>query len=746
MLIIESTTSATEELHAAPSILVQEPEEEEEEKAPKWKGKGKAGAASEEGRAGPVDLHCSEITVDWTKFEPPAGLRDTADSKSELVAHIIQESIDKIKARTAEEEERRKAEHEAERIRHEEELRQDNEKGGSIEIPSGEKTSEDDNPSETRTETPATAEGREPYAFLAPELPAKSKKRSLMKLFRRLNNTREKGESSATGAARYRSSMESSTYAAKKRFISEVLKKTASHTNSSPNSSVHEVEVECVSCLDDFSPKEMVKAPCHSYCKDCFLRLITTACENEQQWPPKCCLNNIPTKTIIPNIYDDLKKVYRDRAEEWNLPVSDRIYCSHASCSVWVKPSHINRARNVARCSAGHRTCTICRGPQHEGDNCPEDRDMMRTDELAEEEGWKRCYGCHAYVEHREACQHMTCRCGAEFCYVCGARWRTCDCSMEQLSNLKREATVRRQARVERETQEAAEIQEALRLIEEFEREEALKAELLRQEQERLAEERRQRELEERIRREEERRQAVEAKFQELREIFTHIHELQRIIVQRDHKTEETNLKNDSAAALADLREKMELDREKLNSATKVKFAKREYALNCEFAARVAEERRIEEQYHSKLTAYWSHRRDGEAKVEAAMKELKRKMDDGYRSWEQWRESELDGYLWGLREDQAIRDELMQESERRLAESTREEQIAFSQRKVAELRWVHEVIEERRRMLADMETDEIENGEDIEAWFADEPLDENSINSLELEREYRVPGAFTWAG
>ncbi|KAI1775606.1 hypothetical protein F4818DRAFT_440885 [Hypoxylon cercidicola] len=730
MLIIESTTSVTEELHAAPSIEVQEPEEVEDE-APKWKGKGKAGVASEEDRARSGDLHSSELTVDWTKFEPPAGLRDTADSKSELVAQIIQESIDKVKARIAEEE-KRKAEDEAERLTQEEKLRQESEKGKSIEVldtPLGEKTSEDDRLSKTRAETPAMTASKEPHVLLAPEPPAKSKKRSLMRLFRRLNHT-EKGESSSTGAARHRldvvrSSMESSTYVATKLLVSEVLK-TASHNNSSPSSSVHEPEVECVSCLDDFSPKEMVKAPCHSYCKPCFLRLINTVCENEQQWPPKCCLNPIPRKTIISNIDDDLTNVYRDRAEEWDLPVSERIYCSNPICSVWVKPRYVDRAHGVARCSEGHQTCTICRGPQHEGDNCPQDRDMMRTDELAEEEGWKRCYGCHAYVEHREACQHMTCRCGAEFCYVCGARWRTCGCNMEQLASLKNSVATRRQARLDRELQEAAEIEEALRQVEEFEREEALKAELLRQEQERLAEERRQRELEERIKREEERRQAVQAKFQELRDIFTHVHELQRIIVQREHKTEETSLESDSAAALADLRERLGIDREKLSSATKVKFAKREYALNCEFEARVAEERRIEEQYHDKLKAYWSHRQAGEAKVEASMRELKRKMDDGYRSWEEWRNKQLSDYLWSIKEEQAIKEELMQEMDRRLTESTREEQIAFSLRKVAELRWVDEVIEERGRMLADMETTVIENGEDIDAWFADESLDDDN--------------------
>ena len=77
---------------------------------------------------------------------------------------------------------------------------------------------------------------------------------------------------------------------------------------------------------------------------------------------------------------------------------------------------------------------------------------------------------------------------------------------------------------------------------------------LLRQEQERLAEERRQKELEERIKLEEERRRLVIAKFQELREVFTHIHEHQRDIVRRGHKEQEADIESDNAATLADLR------------------------------------------------------------------------------------------------------------------------------------------------------------------------------------------------
>ncbi|KAI0173402.1 hypothetical protein GGR52DRAFT_385301 [Hypoxylon sp. FL1284] len=733
MMLAESTVSVAEETHhTTPSILVREPAEGDNSPTCKWKGKEKVTAASKGDEVGVVDQPSSEITVDWTKYEPPVGLRNTADSKSETIIKLIQDSIDKVKARIAEQEERRKAEQEERQKAEQEERRkaeEEAERATQEETPKQKSETKEDNREsdwplpETKTDIAAEAEITEPQDFATLELPPRPKKRSLMRLFRRLNTTKENGESSTTGAVRYghddvRSSMEPKTYAAKKRLVSEVLRKTAPHSHRSPDTSVLETEVECVSCLDDFSPKIMVKTPCHSYCKPCFQRLVSTACENEQQWPPKCCLNNIPRKTIVPNVDDGLKNTYRDRTDEWDLPVNKRIYCSYPDCGVWVRSRHVNRATKVAKCPEGHQTCTICRGPRHKSGNCPQDRDMIRTDELAEQEGWKRCYGCHAYVEHKDACQHMTCRCGAQFCYVCGAPWRTCNCTMGQLEDLKSGAATRRQARLDRELEEDAEVQEALRLVEDFVREE-------------------------------ERRRAVRAKFEEMDEIFAQVHVLQRIIVQRDHKTEESKLESEGATALADLRKKQETEREEMRSAAEAKLTEQEDALNCELAARVAEERRMEEEYRAVLKPYWSCRPDGEAKAEAAMKEFMCKMDDGYRTWERWRDGQRDDHQWRAKEEDAIKEELMQESERRLAESERAKQVAFSLRKVAELRWVHEVIEERGRMLADMENDEIENdeienGEDVEAWFAEEPIDDGSIVDMDLLNEFPVRGAYPW--
>ncbi|OTA64834.1 hypothetical protein K449DRAFT_348513 [Hypoxylon sp. EC38] len=736
MLLAESTSSDREETSGAPDFVVHQPKEGEEQPR-KWKGKGKVVVATSGAGSGLTDSPTKEVTVDWTQYDPPEGLKELAGSSSDVVVQIIQESIDRVKARIIEEDERRKAEEEAKERRQKEKTRQENENPENADTshtPLDGKPCENDIQLDTPYLVMVSTDRNESHV---PEVPSKSKKRPLFDMLRRLNKITAGGESSIAGATQHKlditlGGLDSTTQATKRRFIPEAWRKISTNRNNSPTSSVHlsvhSAEIECVSCLDDFSPKEMIKVSCHSYCRPCFQRLIYATCENEQQWPPKCCLNPISVNTIVLNVSDELKKIYRDRAAEWNLPISERIYCSHSSCSIWIKPYEVNRARNVARCSRGHWTCIICRGRQHEGDSCPQDRDMVRTDELAEEEAWKRCYGCHAYVEHREACQHMTCRCGAEFCYVCGARWRTCACTMEQLVAIKAAVEERRQARRDREALEEAEVQEALRQVAEFEREEARKAELLRQEQKRLAEERRAKLIEERIRQEGERRQAVEVKFLELREIFSNIHELQRIIVQRNHSKEEADIESQGTAALAGLKEKQKIEWNESKTAAMVKMGMRENEFQREYVARVAEERRVENQYQFELEAYWSGRKDGAARIEAAMKDLKRRMDNSFKEWEKWRDNELEKYRFNIQEKLGIQEELMQEVERRLVDSTRENQNAFLLRKAAELRWVDVVMEERDHMLTSMEADEIENGANVDAWFEDDWFDDDSID------------------
>lgn len=525
---------------------------------------------------------------------------------------------------------------------------------------------------------------------------------------------------------------------------------------------------ECVSCLDDFNLNEVVKAPCHNYCQDCFTRLITSACEHEQHWPPKCCLNTIPEPTILALTDEDLKQWYRSRAEEWNIPVSERVYCHQPGCSAWLRPDRIDRALNVARCDAGHSTCTLCRGAQHELTNgqgaCPQDRDIQRTEELAEEAGWKRCIGCHAYVEHSEACQHMTCRCGAQFCYVCGARWRTCGCTMEQLAAVKSAAQQRQLQRALRQAQEESEAAEAVRLVAEFEREEARKRQLLLRERERQQAEVRRRELRERIMREEDRRAAVVAKFAKLRETLEELHALQHVAVVQELDRRGAVLAHEAQVARAALRATNDAKRNKLRDDAEAKLAARRKELDDELASRIKEECRVEEQYFVQLQAHYNwvdvkrnKMEKGKQKetdnkcpdhpepppkraafadheIERLLNKFRRRNDEGFAVWRKWKDGEWETYQFRVTDKRDIMLEALDVAETRLDVAAEQERAAFRRERRAHLRWVEVVVEERQRMLAEMEAEERDNGgEDIEAWISEQEAMEAAIATAALE-------------
>ncbi len=45
---------------------------------------------------------------------------------------------------------------------------------------------------------------------------------------------------------------------------------------------------------------------------------------------------------------------------------------------------------------------------------------------------FKQCPSCKYWVEKNEGCNHMTCRCGKQFCYVCGGDYPQCYCKTGQ--------------------------------------------------------------------------------------------------------------------------------------------------------------------------------------------------------------------------------------------------------------------------------------------------------------------------
>lgn len=171
-------------------------------------------------------------------------------------------------------------------------------------------------------------------------------------------------------------------------------------------------------------------------CHSCLRRIFTMSVNDPQHMPPKCCTqDHIPLKHVE-KLFDTRFKIkWNQKYQEYTT--KNRIYCPAKGCGEWIKPSQIhldtsggaNTGRKYGKCGRCRtKVCCICNGKWHTTRECPKDEATQRFAEIAKKEGWQRCYNCSATVELKEGCNHMTCRCRAEFCMMCGLKWKTCDC------------------------------------------------------------------------------------------------------------------------------------------------------------------------------------------------------------------------------------------------------------------------------------------------------------------------------
>ncbi|ERS95712.1 hypothetical protein HMPREF1624_07787 [Sporothrix schenckii ATCC 58251] len=513
--------------------------------------------------------------------------------------------------------------------------------------------------------------------------------------------------------------------------------------------------IECISCFEDVPRKEAVQTVCHAYCMDCFQQLVTTALANEAQFPPKCCLNEVPSATVTKYVPRDLARQYKEKVDEFAMPIADRVYCPTVDCGVYVPPAHVAKVARIARCRNGHETCTACRQPAHGrgADNreaCPEAsaqdrRDQQLADELAAEEGWRRCIRCAVIIEHREACQHMTCRCGAEFCYVCGLVWHTCRCSMDDLARIKREADARRVQRTAREARERervrrqaeqadaelAELRDALAQVAAFEQRERQKLQRIQQAQRaRLQRLRQQREVELAA--------EVAAKYDALRTTLAQLDAAQAIHAQQARRQERVAHGAQQTQDAADADARVAQRRAETAAAAAAKIRAAEQHWKQDYAARTALEARLESEYRALLEANvaWTGRADHAQLVTRALRAYQRTNDAHLDAYVQWRDRELAHTTFLAEEERAVCDEVRDALRAKHTVQARKDRRALQRKHAGERVWCRAVVAERARLLAEMEV--VEQGLGL-AGSASE-ADANLLMLLDLEENGGLAG------
>ena len=105
---------------------------------------------------------------------------------------------------------------------------------------------------------------------------------------------------------------------------------------------------------------------------------------------------------------------------------SDMGFCPTPDCTfAYIKGPQL---LNCPLC--GKSTCVECGQAWHGGMTCAENqinnRDESVTVAHLKDLHMQKCTKCNFWVERSAGCDHMSCRCGHQFCYKCGAEWGSC--------------------------------------------------------------------------------------------------------------------------------------------------------------------------------------------------------------------------------------------------------------------------------------------------------------------------------
>ncbi|KAI1390837.1 uncharacterized protein F4822DRAFT_394597 [Hypoxylon trugodes] len=197
----------------------------------------------------------------------------------------------------------------------------------------------------------------------------------------------------------------------------------AENFNSAASS--QQAEAPCTGCAEFFVV--LARTSCeHRYCRRYFSQLVQASLQDHTAFPPLCCGHLIPLDNDNNLEFLDAGTVSRLHGRTHESLMPNPIYCHNTGCHLFITPENNDNNQRVATCGTCRQsTCLTCKGAAHEG-NCPSDEQLEETMELGREQGWQQCPGCSAMVEKTGG--FYSCRCRHEFCYICGAPWKTCGC------------------------------------------------------------------------------------------------------------------------------------------------------------------------------------------------------------------------------------------------------------------------------------------------------------------------------
>ncbi|KAK6936000.1 IBR domain [Dillenia turbinata] len=191
-------------------------------------------------------------------------------------------------------------------------------------------------------------------------------------------------------------------------------------------------------CLEDTVTNQMFQVDgCrHRFCFSCMKQ--HTGVKLLHGMMPKCphegCDSDLKIDSCEKFLTPKLTEIMRQHVKELSIPVTEKVYCPYPRCSALMSKTEVLIHTNEV---PWHDNVTCYQYKRLNPYPRPEEAKLKS---LATTNLWRQCSRCNHMIELAEGCYHMTCRCGFEFCYNCGAQWKnkkaTCSCPLWDERNI----------------------------------------------------------------------------------------------------------------------------------------------------------------------------------------------------------------------------------------------------------------------------------------------------------------------
>lgn len=205
----------------------------------------------------------------------------------------------------------------------------------------------------------------------------------------------------------------------------------------------------CIICLEDRAISQMllVDGCQHRYCSSCLKQ--HSQAKLSQGMLPGCphegCKTELKFEYCRKFLPREALDLMSQRIKEATVPVTEKVYCPYPRCSTLMSRTEVCAINNVGGCRCMNcygLFCVNCKVPWHSNMSCFHYKNLhpypsseeVKLKTLATRKQWRQCEKCNNMIELKEGCNHISCRCGHEFCYTCGAEWKnkqaTCKCAI----------------------------------------------------------------------------------------------------------------------------------------------------------------------------------------------------------------------------------------------------------------------------------------------------------------------------